>query len=407
MTDQPTHVYAVLFACTPSAGSEAGVGWQFANALTRYGSDRGVSVTLVTSSPHSRAVKVALQRAHLDNLQQVRIAAVPVPRFLLESRSGWIQRATYLVWQFVAVGWVAADQNRIRASSVRTQRHLVHHLTYATEAIPTFEGLIRSRSAWVFGPAGSAARPSGKRRTDTAYKIRHLLRRMLMKPNLKADVLVATNASTARLWARISRSPQKVFLEPNIMLDPLEMPAVVDWADRRYDVAIIGLLTPRKQVDTALRAASRAGRNISVVVVGDGPEAARLKQLALELTTVQVTFTGRLSREDTLIVLSNARVLAHASLQEGSPWVVGEAQTLEVTPVVFPLGGSDTVVSAGGTGRLARSHTVDAFADAIRLALEEGQPDHVSRWSTDRMVTTLSDWYSTAVNLAAQRMTRR
>ncbi len=92
-------------------------------------------------------------------------------------------------------------------------------------------------------------------------------------------------------------------------------------------IVVIGRLVPGKRTATALAALSLLPR-CRVVVIGDGPEHARLS-----LRFPSAVFTGNLPRTEALTWLAAADLLVSASRSEGAPTVVREARTLG-TPVV-------------------------------------------------------------------------
>jgi teichuronic acid biosynthesis glycosyltransferase TuaC len=95
---------------------------------------------------------------------------------------------------------------------------------------------------------------------------------------------------------------------------------------------IVSRLIPEKRVALALRALSLID-NLTVIVVGDGPERARLQARFPE-----VRFVGYLPRPETLSLIGAADVLVSASEHEGAPSVVREARALGV-PVVATRAG--------------------------------------------------------------------
>lgn len=94
----------------------------------------------------------------------------------------------------------------------------------------------------------------------------------------------------------------------------------------------VGRLIASKRVDVALAYAAEHGTRI--VVVGDGPERARLEAKAAELG-VDARFVGRVSRTDALTWMAAADVLVHASMEEGLSTVVREATAIGL-PVTTP-----------------------------------------------------------------------
>ena len=103
------------------------------------------------------------------------------------------------------------------------------------------------------------------------------------------------------------------------------------WPGERL-IVVISRLIEQKRVDVALSAALLVP-NARIVVIGDGPERARLERLF-----DGVRFTGRLPRPDALCWLSAADLLLCASRREGAPTVVREARALGVPVVAVPAG---------------------------------------------------------------------
>jgi teichuronic acid biosynthesis glycosyltransferase TuaC len=119
-------------------------------------------------------------------------------------------------------------------------------------------------------------------------------------------------------------------------------PPAVDVSDRclreplpaRY-VLGAGRLVRDKRFAWAIHAAHEA--EVPLWLCGDGPEEPALRALATRLGA-HVRFSGRLSRRETLGLLSGARALVHPSAKEAAPTVVLEARALGV-PVVATAAG--------------------------------------------------------------------
>lgn len=119
----------------------------------------------------------------------------------------------------------------------------------------------------------------------------------------------------------------------------LTMPDVRDEAARRrrdFDgrklYVCAGRLVASKRVDKVIDyvASSKGDRKGRVlVIVGDGPERARLEHLA-HRWGMDVRFVGTRSRHDTLAWLGAADEIVHASMAEGLSTVIREAEHLGV-----------------------------------------------------------------------------
>lgn len=150
----------------------------------------------------------------------------------------------------------------------------------------------------------------------------------------------------------------------------LELPAVEQMASRLRQAAnssllavAAGRLVRSKRMDLAVRAANLVGPGLQLHVIGDGPEAARLRSLD---QVGNVHFAGQLPREHALAWIAAANVLVHPSAAEAAPTVVREAR-LVGTPVI--------ACDAGDVARWAKTDpgiqlvTPDALhlAEALRV----------------------------------------
>lgn len=97
-------------------------------------------------------------------------------------------------------------------------------------------------------------------------------------------------------------------------------------------VVVVARLVPEKRVDLAIRSLALLGRDVLLVVVGDGPERTALEQVA-RANAVRATFTGLLPRVRCLEIIGSADALLATSPTEGAPTVVREARAFGV-PVI-------------------------------------------------------------------------
>lgn len=136
---------------------------------------------------------------------------------------------------------------------------------------------------------------------------------------------------------------QRQHLQPFCRIEPctLDVPAQLTREQARAELGIsaqarlavvVARLVPGKRVDVALAACSRL-KGLDCVVVGDGPERARLSQ-----QFPRVRFVGQVERPRALTYLAAANALVSASLHEGAPSVVREARALGTEVVCLAAG---------------------------------------------------------------------
>jgi teichuronic acid biosynthesis glycosyltransferase TuaC len=95
----------------------------------------------------------------------------------------------------------------------------------------------------------------------------------------------------------------------------------------RRTAVSVGRLVPSKRVDRAIAHVAASDAFDTLVVVGDGPERARLERFAREKSR-PIRFVGALRREEALAWIGAADALIHASTAEGLSTVVREAEAL-------------------------------------------------------------------------------
>jgi glycosyltransferase involved in cell wall biosynthesis len=132
---------------------------------------------------------------------------------------------------------------------------------------------------------------------------------------------------------------------------------------------IAGRLVASKRTQVALQALCLVP-DLSVVVVGDGPERGKL-----ERSFERVTFVGQLPRPDALSFIAAADVVVSASQSEGAPSVVREARGLGV-PVVACDSGDLRAWAERDSGLVVVSQM-----SGRRFACEERRPTAENRSS--------------------------
>jgi glycosyltransferase involved in cell wall biosynthesis len=133
-------------------------------------------------------------------------------------------------------------------------------------------------------------------------------------------------------------------------------------------VGAVGRLVPEKGFDVYLEALQRLP-GVSGVLVGDGPERARIERLREELgLRDRVELAGW--RADARALIGSFDVLVVPSRVEPLGIVALEGMSAGVPVVASRVGGLAEVVVDGETGVLVASDDADALANAIRYVLD-------------------------------------
>jgi glycosyltransferase involved in cell wall biosynthesis len=230
---------------------------------------------------------------------------------------------------FEAAAWVLDARRRLARSRAA---HIVAHW-----ALP---------SAW---PIASSVAPGASLDVVSHGGDVRLLRAL---PGLVRGDLARRIASRARAWRFVSSALRDELLralpararcevervarvEPAALTLPDVREAVTDrrrsLAGRRVAVSVSRLVSA-KRVDRAIEHVAGSRAFDVLVVVGDGPERARLERLARD-RGVDARFVGVVGRREALTWIGAADAVLHASEAEGLSTVVREAEILG-TPVI-------------------------------------------------------------------------
>lgn len=187
-----------------------------------------------------------------------------------------------------------------------------------------------------------------------ARAIRPALKRWDRATAGRPDVIVTSSETVRRriqrLWDR----------DAEVIHPPVETAAIpLSTRDDGYLLVAARLLAYRR-VDLAVSAATRLGREL--VVVGDGPERARLEQLA----GPTVTFAGHVRRDELLDLFARCHAYLVPGVEDFGMAPV-EAMAAGKPVVAFRAGGSTETVIDGVTGAFFDEPNAEAMADAIDL----------------------------------------
>ena len=217
---------------------------------------------------------------------------------------------------------------------------------------------------------------------------RQLLRRVLEG----ASGVIAAGAYAARECERVAgRTLQTHVIPPGV--DPARFrPINATEKDRARDslglrrdaptVLSVSRLVPRKGMDTLIRAVAvleGRGRDLQVVIAGDGRDRRRLTRL-IDRLDAPVSLAGRLGDTDLSALYACADVftmLCRARWwgleQEGFGIVFLEAAASGVPQIAGSSGGAQEAVAHDQTGIVLPEATPESAADAIETLLDDDQ----------------------------------
>lgn len=325
-------IFILAYACLPEEGSEPGAGWEFASAAAELG-----AVTVLTRREH--ADKIA-EYWHVSGNPRFRIVS-PNHR-LLKLRV--LSKSTYLRY----ASWMLAA--RIYLLENCHEGDIVHHVTYASDWLPSPITGVRGTSVW--GPVGGATRaPSSLlRRLSRAAALKEVLRMVVgtafrctltRRTILRSNKVIALNEDSSRILAKLRGS--EVAILKNAVVRRMPQPRVE--RTRRMgaplELIYVGRLVEWKGLGIILPELAAFPEPWKLRVLGQGPDRQRFENLADSLgIAASVEWMGHRSREEVFAYMQAAHALLFPSLHDSAPWTVAEATSMGLPTVCFPLGGA-------------------------------------------------------------------
>lgn len=206
-----------------------------------------------------------------------------------------------------------------------------------------------------------------------------------------ADAVVAV--STALQRKLLLASPQKA---PVVILNGFAshaLPAAPAARDP-YRLIQVGHLIPQKRFDVTLRALALLRRDypkVTLTVIGEGSERARLEALANELGLSEaVAFLGKLPNDRVLAEMSASSFFVMASKPEGFGIVYAEAMAAGCLTVGTEGEGIADLIVSGQNGYLVPADDPAAIRDVIAASLAHptDAADMAARGKRDALLLT-------------------
>jgi len=135
----------------------------------------------------------------------------------------------------------------------------------------------------------------------------------------------------------------------------------------KFELVTVSRLVNWKNIDIAIRVAAKL--DLSLLIIGDGPELQNLQELAKELKA-KAHFTGHLTSAETKNLMSKAKLFLQISDYEGLSFSLLEAMNFGLAPIVSNVPGNTEVISNMKTGLVVEINE-ESLEKAINTLLSD------------------------------------
>ena len=317
-------------------GGESELGWNMVLQISKMG-----EAFVLTDISNKELVEEKLRAEKISN---IKFYYISLPSYLSFTKK-IIQIHAYL-WQIKAY-FVARKLNK------EFHFDFFHHLTYANDWMASYIGAFLPVK-YVRGPGGGAHRvpKSFLKEFSAKEKISDIVRSagqwifrhdpVFIIGQNRAEVILVCNKEAFN--ALKTKWQKKVYLFPvnGISPEDLQLPYKSEQINKLFSVIMAGKLLKIKGFDIAIRAFAvfAEKNNGELIIVGDGPEAEALNNLARKLNlNERVRFEKWLPRKDLLMEIAKSDVFFFPSLRDGGGAVVVEAMAVGRPVVCFDISG--------------------------------------------------------------------
>jgi glycosyltransferase involved in cell wall biosynthesis len=322
------------YACRPNAGSEPGVGWNWATHLAA----RGIEVHVLVAKRNQEPIEAGLRANPIANLH---FTYVPVPY-------EWVKKSEALHY----VCWQVAALKAARELASKFEFHLAHHVTYASVHVPS--QLWRLCIPVVFGPVGGGqtapasmltyfgAEKPGERLRSTltkALRFSPLHRRWLRRMSF----VLAANRDTLNMVRSVGCTESSLMCDTAIPTDYFaERPRNFEERGGALRLLWVGRMLTRKALPLALDALEQVHNNVTLTIAGDGLDSQTVHQMVRDRNLQHRVFWkgSRLTWTELRTAYAEHDALLFTSLRDSFGSQLLEAMAMGLPIVTLDLHGA-------------------------------------------------------------------
>jgi glycosyltransferase involved in cell wall biosynthesis len=135
-----------------------------------------------------------------------------------------------------------------------------------------------------------------------------------------------------------------------------------------FDVITVSRLVKWKNIDTIIRVCKE--RNLSLGIIGAGPEYSNLKEQALACNA-RVVFLGELQGAKLNSAIASGRIFTLFSQYEGLSFALISAMMLGKYVVASDIPGNRNAISSGFNGVLVPIHALDLYGESLNAGMSD------------------------------------
>jgi glycosyltransferase involved in cell wall biosynthesis len=365
------------YACRPNAGSEPGVGWNWATHLAA----RGMEVHVLVAKRNQEAIEAGLRATPTANLHFTYVSVT----FEWAKQS---EALHYVLWQVAAL-------KAARELAHKFEFHLAHHVTYASVHVPS--QLWRLGIPVVFGPVGGGqTAPASMLSYFGAGRSRERLRSSLTKALRlspfhgrwlrRMSLVLAANRDTLKSVQALGCKNTSLMCDTAISADcfaegPRQFEArKLEAGSETLRLLWVGRMLTRKALPLALDALQAVPENVSLTIAGDGIEPEVVHQMIRDRNLEHRTFWKgrRLTWPELRMAYAEHDAMLFTSLRDSFGSQVLEALAMALPVITLDLHGVHDWVPDGASLKVKvgrPEETVTNLANAIKKYALLSMPD--------------------------------
>lgn len=222
------------------------------------------------------------------------------------------------------------------------------------------------RFVWDYWPRYLEEQHVGPIRRAIIHRLTSKLRLWDFYSAERVDHWIANSQTTAGRIQKYYRQTADAIIYPGVETNAFQ---AIELSRKGDYFVTLGMLTPYKKIDLAIAACNKLGRRL--IVIGDGPDRARLQELA----GPTIEFAGFVDNAQRAKLVAGAQALIFANEEDFGIAPV-EAMASGTAVVAFGKGGLTETVIDGVTGRFFDEPTTESLIKVLRdFKAEEFDPE--------------------------------